>query len=387
MKPERGLPASDSELGRLVGKRVCFISPSAYPLLDPSFGGGWSGGAEAQFVTIGRELSRAGLDVHFVVGDFGQPPRSVIGNLTLHRAAFRYMGGSNKYILPDWLRLFSILREIRADYHFIKVPRHLLLLLGLYCKLHGGHLIFVGQKDSDFDEELIRKHEGALGWWLCRNGMRFVSAVIAQTETQRTGFRQTYGKDSRVVRNVLTLEPSDDVHKEEYILWVGNSSADKQSHLVPDLARALPGVQFRMIMSPGKSGDADAYIREQARGIPNLHYLGSIPFGEIAVHYKHARIFISTSRCEGFPNTFLQSWQYRTPVVSLMIDPDNAIARYGLGRVSGSIDKMVEDIRELSADLAQCEELGANATRYAYRFHSLDAAVESYLRLLKGLEK
>ena len=81
------------DITTLKGKRICFISPSAYPLLDASSGGGWSGGAEAQFVTMAKKLSSAGLDVHFIVGDFGQKKKVVINGLTIHRASFRYMGG------------------------------------------------------------------------------------------------------------------------------------------------------------------------------------------------------------------------------------------------------------------------------------------------------
>lgn len=384
MRSEQEVPDLSLKPESLAGKRVCFISPSAYPLLDPSYGGGWSGGAEAQFTTVARELSRAGLDVHFIVGDFGQPNRMELGGLTIHRAAFRYMGGSNKYLLPDWLRLLRILRDIQADYHLIKVPRHLLLLLGLHCKLHGGCLIFVGQKDSDFDESQVCKHEGRLGWWLYRAGMRLVSAVVAQTETQQVGFRQIFSKDSVVVRNVLTLEDDTDIKKDDYVLWVGNSSEDKQSHLVPELARALPHIRFRMIMSGSYRG-ADAFIRAHLNELPNLEYLGSVPFNEISRHYKHARLFISTSRCEGFPNTFLQSWQYRTPVISLMVDPDNVIERHELGRLSGDLENMVRGIQEIYGDSVLCERLGSNAHRYAYEHHSLKAAVNGYIGLLANM--
>jgi len=374
----------------LAGKRVCIVSPDAYPLLDASVEGAWSGeagGAEIQLSTIGLALARAGLDVHFVVADCGQAEQVEVGGVTAHRATFRYMGGSKKYVLPDWWRLWRILRRIRADYHLIKVPRHLLLLLGLHCRLHGGHLIYIGQKDSDLDESIIRSNEGAQGWWLYVAGMRFVGAVAAQTEVQRSGFQKKFGKDAVVIRNVLTLPDDDDISKDGYVLWVGNSSDDKQPHLVLELARALPDVRFRMIMTLTAWRNDDSFIRDQLGKLPNLEYLGAVPFGEIAQHYKRARLFISTSKCEGFPNTFLQSWQYRTPVISLLVDPDGVIGCHDLGRVSGTFDNMVRQIRELHADPALCEKLGGNAHRYAYEYHSLQSAVNGYCSLLAGLDK
>jgi glycosyltransferase involved in cell wall biosynthesis len=374
----------------LVGRRVCIVCPDAYPLLDASVEGAWNGeagGAEIQLSTIGLALARAGLDVHFVVADCGQPEQVVVGGVTAHRTTFRYMGGGKKYVLPDGWRLWRILRRIRAEYHLIKVPRHLLLLLGLHCRLHGGRLVYIGQKDSDLDEGVIRANEGVAGWWLYIAGMRFVDAVAAQTEVQRLGFQQLFGKDAVVIRNVLTLPDDNDTSKDSYVLWVGNSSDDKQPHLVLELARALPDVQFRMIMTLTAWRNDDSFIRDRLGELPNLEYLGAVPFAEIGRHYKRARLFISTSKCEGFPNTFLQSWQYRTPVISLVVDPDGVIRRHDLGRVSGTIDNMICHVRELHADPALCEKLGDNAYGYAYEYHSLGSAVSSYCDLFEGLDR
>ena len=71
------------KLSGLADRRVCFISPPANPLLVPTYGGGWSGGAEAQCVTNGRSLSCAVPDVYFIVGDFGQPAQGEIGGVTV----------------------------------------------------------------------------------------------------------------------------------------------------------------------------------------------------------------------------------------------------------------------------------------------------------------
>lgn len=344
-----------------------------------------TGGAEAQLCTVGRALSSAGLDVHFIVDDCGQAERVELEDVTVHRASFRYLGGSKLYILPDWWRIFHILRNIRADFHLIKVPPHLLFLLGLYCRSHGAKLVFVGQKDSDLDEKLVRRRDGIFSWWLYRAGLTMVDVVAAQTETQQAGYRDLFGKEAVVIRNVLTLEDDDNINKEDYVLWVGNNNDDKQAHLVPELAQALPDIHFRMIMALSPSRMDDSFIRDRLEGLSNLEYLGTVPFFEIAVHYKRARLFISTSKCEGFPNTFLQSWQYRTPVVSLLVDPDGVIERHELGRLSGTVDNMVCHIQELHSNPVLSEELGNNAHRYAYEYHSLDSAVRKYCSLFAGL--
>lgn len=368
-----------------MAKKICFISPSAYPLLDPDYGGGWSGGAEAQFVTLARGLQNEGYEVHFIVGDFGQKSRVVIDGITLHKSSLRYMGGSKAWMPLDLVRFLLVLAAVRADYHLIKVPRHLMILIATHCKLFGGELIFVGQKDTDIDEAIIRRQEGNLGWRLYRKAISMAAAVVAQTETQQRGFRELFGKSSSVIRNVLTLEQDPSPVKQDYVLWVGNSTADKQSQLVPEIVSALPDIQFRMIMSKS-AGTDDSHIRDAAEKLDNFEYIGQVPFSEIADYYKGAALFISTSRCEGFPNTFLQSWQYRTPVVSLMVDPDDVTERYTMGRVSGSIEKMISDISEFMGDDQLRLDCGNNAYDYVQREHSEEAVLRAYLEMLRSHE-
>jgi len=378
---------SNFDINAIKGKRVCFISPNAFPLLDSSVAGGCSGGAEAQFVTMAKELVKMGLEVHFIVGDYGQAEQVTFEGINVHRASFRYMGGSKKYLIPDWIILYRLLKKIQADFHFIKVPRHLLLLLGIYCKFNHAKLIFVGQKDNDLDEQLVRSLDGPIGWFLYRKGINLVRAIVAQTEVQKKGFKALFNKESIVVRNVLTLEDEDVQEKDDYILWVGNSSTDKQGELVPEIARRLPEINFKMIMSISPSQKDDTFVSEQAKTLENFDYIGSVPFSEISRYYKRSRVFISTSKCEGFPNTFLQSWQYKTPVVSLLVDPDGVIEKHQLGFLSGDMDTMVNNIKTIYNDADLLDKLSKNSYRYAYDYHSLDSAVKNYCQLMIDLSK
>jgi hypothetical protein len=61
-------------------------------------------------------------------------------------------------------------------------------------------------------------------------------------------------------------------------------------------------------------------------------------FIELARH----RVVIRTSRVEGLPNIMLQAVSAGTPVLSLSVDPDKILERYGAGFIcSGSMDEMV----------------------------------------------
>ncbi len=366
--------------------RICIVSPRAYPLLmnlnDLS-----QGGAEAQLKAIGFRLAEEGNDVHFIVDDYGQAQIVKFNNTTIHKVGLPYMGGSKLAMPGSWLKLWKVLVEINADMHLIKTPRNLLFPLGMYCRKAGSLMVFIGQMDSDADPKFIRHSEGFFGYILFRAGMKLVDHAVAQNSIQAKGFASVYRRNTSTIGNLLTLPVLDSYTKKDYILWVGNSLPKKQPYLFPEVAKRFPQYRFRMIMSVARQSPDDKAIREIAASLPNFEYLGFVPFGEIAEHYQGAKLFVSTSLREGFPNTFLQSWQYATPVVSLHVDPDGLIQRYGFGRLSSTLEQMCADVEELMEDEVKRATAGRLAKKYVEKNHSVETIVDQYRTLLSSFAK
>jgi glycosyltransferase involved in cell wall biosynthesis len=340
------------------------------------------GGAEAQFKTLGFALANMGFKVHFIVDDYGQPDIVKLDDVIIHKVALRYLGGPNYYILPAWAKLWSTLFKIEADIHLIKVPRDLLLPVGLFCKIRGKKLVFIGQMDTDVDPDFL-KRENLFAYLLFRAGLLFVNNTVGQNEKQRLGFLHSYNKKACTIRNIVTLPETNNIKVEEYILWVGNNHPKKQPEKFLLLAERLPGYQFKMIMSVTPQNSNDRHIRDRLVSVPNLEYLGFVPFSHIAPYFQGASLFVSTSKREGFPNTFLQSWQYRTPVVSLHVDPDGVIEKYNLGRHSRSFEKLQSDVKQLMDNEKLREEMGENAKKYVQKNHSADVIIPQYVKLLR----
>lgn len=366
-------------------RKICIISPSVYPLLKEGTKAESAGGAEAQLRILGLAFSEQGYDVHYIVDDFGQADIERIGNVTVHKVALKYMGGPNYYVISAWLRLWRTLSKIAADVHLIKVPRDLLLVLGLFCRMFRKKLIFIGQIDTDVDPAFLKKSSNVLSYWFFRIGMKWTDYVVAQNEKQKKGFAETYRKRTRIIKNITTLPAMDKIRKEEYILWVGNSLPKKQPEKFLELAKSLPEYKFKMIMSLTSQASDDSFIRDKLSDTPNLDYLGFIPFSKIAEYYQKASIFVSTSLREGFPNTFLQAWQHRCPVVSIHVDPDGVIKKYELGRQSLTFERFCEDIRELMEDERLRAYVGENAKNYVEANHSRNIIVQQYLDLFREL--
>ncbi|MEE9302893.1 MAG: glycosyltransferase family 4 protein [Thiotrichaceae bacterium] len=346
-----------------------------------------AGGAEAQLYTLANALAARGHEIHFIVDESGQFQTSeVIGGITLHKTSLRYMGGSNLYLLLDWIHFMRLLWRIDASLHLIKVPRNLLLPLALFARLRSRKAIYIGQRDVDTTREGVLITDSRFAYWFYRWGLYMADAVVAQTEFQRKLFAQNFAKQATVIRNVVTLKEEAEVNKENYILWVGNSSYRKQPELVLELAKRLPDCRFKMIMALIGERSSDDFITNEASKLPNFEYIGFVPFHEIGRYYSKAKLLVSTSLSEGFPNTFLQAWQHGTPVVSLQVNPDNVIKAYNLGRVSSSMDILVGDIGQLMRDENRLIEMGESSRSYVNEFHSLKKSVDDYESLFGALE-
>jgi len=96
--------------------------------------------------------------------------------------------------------------------------------------------------------------------------------------------------------------------------------------------------------------------RDEARRLSNVLFLGTMPPVEMESWFQRTKLFLNTSIREGFPNTFLQAWMNGVPVVSLNIDPDAIIERYGLGKIIGS-----EKVQQFGTDFRGLARLLVNS--------------------------
>jgi len=344
-----------------------------------------AGGAEIQLTTLGLAFAQRNYAVDFIVKDYGQAAYEECRGVGLYNVPFRHLGKSNAYLPADILNFIRTLRRINADIYLMKLPRHMLLPLALFARIFRKKVVFIGQVDADANASKQKPTDRRVATWMYRAGLFFTSAVVAQTHAQKDGFAAGFRGDVRVIRNVLTMDQDAAVAKEDFVLWVGNSGHHKQPELFVKLAQALPDRKFRMVMSLSGQRPSDDFIRAALDVTPNLEYLGFVPFAEMARHYRKAALLVSTSNSEGFPNVFLQSWQFGTPTVSLNIDPDGVIEHYELGKLSGTFGKLVEDVETLlkMSDLRQ--RLGKNAIGYAAENHAQDVVVGQYIDLFDDL--
>ena len=174
-----------------------------------------------------------------------------------------------------------------------------------------------------------------------------------------------------------------EVCKKTDVLWIANLRKLKRAEWIIYAAELLPNVDFTMI--GGVAGDYQYYsnIEERAKHISNLHFLGQKSFWEVNDWVANSRVVCCTSEYEGFPNTFLQAWSQKKPVVST-VDPSDMIVKNNLGFFVDSLDSFIKSIQILKDDNKIYSSLEENITVFFRKNYSTD---NNYIQLMKYIDE
>ena len=209
-------------------------------------------------------------------------------------------------------------------------------------------------------------------------------SVIAQTPYQQREAMARYGLNTTLIPTAYYGRASESLEKES-ILWVGQSAVYRRPWVVLELARAFPEERFVMVMPPVDTMLASV-ITKSAKQIPNLTILDYVPVDEMQFMFDRAKLVLNTAMFEGFPNTFLQTAQARSPYISLKWNPDNFLEQNSIGfGCDDSIETMKKRLKELLEDQDLRAEIGDNAFHYLEKEHCAETSIERYKSLILNL--
>ena len=365
---------------------ICFCALATYSLLSQA-NLGFVGGAELQQVLIGKELTKNGYDISFVVFDHGQKSFEVIDEIKIYKTIPKgYVLSGLKSFCFAIKSIWDALKEANADVYYQRCAGRDTGFVALFCFLKKKKFVYGLASDKDVDGTFTK---GAKVYEriLYNFGIKRAVCIIAQSEYQQGLMKKNFSKDSIVIKNPYPIEKLERSKSEPpIVLWVGTIKPEwKQPELFLKLANKIPDATFQMV--GGASANKEFYdkIKEDAERIPNLEFVGFVPYPDVNKYFKNASILVNTSSVEGFSNTFLQAWAAYTPVVSLNADPDGIICKYKLGFHSKTFEQIIKDVKTLLKDKKLREEMGVNGRKYVEREHDIKKIVERYVKLFGRL--
>ncbi len=362
--------------------KICFISLGAYPTLAEKKG--VVGGSEVQLKLLSKKLSDKGFNVSIVTNqsNYETSHETIDGIKVIKAVEYDRTHSNVEFIYRFVTSLWNALRAADSKIYICKGSSMDAGPIALFCILKRRKHLLGFASDMDVDLEYLNKRN-FLQRSLFRLAVKTADCVIAQTSHQQTLCQTNFKKSSIVIKNISPLAES--VSKKPttpIVFWAARLDREiKRPDLFIELAKLLPSAKFQ-IAGGRRSEDYYRTFRVAVDSVPNLDYVGAIPFHQIEQYFANAAIFVNTSPREGFPNTFLQAWGNGIPVVSLNVDPDEIICKYDLGFHSGNFNQMVRDVKLLLQDERLREELGQNGRHYVEREHNIEAIANRYSEVL-----
>lgn len=362
---------------RTMPKKICFVSLNSYPLLVEKATGSY-GGSEVQTTLLAKELLNHGFEVTFITYNFEFS--EIIDEFKSIKIISCMNNNDGK--ITKIMRLWKAMSKANAEIYY-----H-----------HAGGAVGIIALFSYLKRKKYLLHVASDGHFYKRDGFKFftlidklgltldillANVIITQNEFQRNFIRKHYKKSSIILKTMFPIPKSEFVKEEPpAVLWVGSIMDIKQPELFLDLAQELPMVRF--IMIGGSRGDEmlDRAIEARKKSLPNLEFLGYVPFDQIDRFFEKSSVFVNTSKFEGFPITFIQAWSCNLPVVSLNADPDEIICKNKLGYHSSSFEKMVADVQLLIKNVEMRRKFGANGRKYVENNHDIKKNMPKYLEII-----
>lgn len=204
--------------------------------------------------------------------------------------------------------------------------------------------------------------------------IRHSDRTIVETDFQYESFSREFGIKPTIIRGSHPLPTGDDFVKSNppEVLWVANAKPLKRPELFLHLATQMQGDRAQFVMVVGKTSPTYlTELRKKADLLDNLTLHEELPLDEVERLFERASVFVNTSEYESIPNTYIQAWLRRTPVVTLECDPDGIIEQNQLGFHSRTMENLLSQTRLLTENISLRTAIGNKARAYANENHSL----------------
>lgn len=347
------------------------------------------GGSEIQAHYLIEELKKTSHEIHYAFNSNIDP------KINDEKVTYHYL---HDYGNAAWINLFSLrnlLKKINPDLIYQRCRFGYTGIAANYAKRNPIKMVFHVASDNDCKKNQflsIRGFPGIITECLGQYGIKNVDLIIAQTHYQQQLLKQNFNRHSIVIPNghPVPLPPFKKANP-PIVTWIANIKTWKQPEVFIKLARELQDTNVRFVYTGRPSivsrGKYQKKLISETKKLDDLTYLGEIPIEKTNELLSKSSIFVNTSLPrEGFPNTYLQAWMRETPVVTLLVDPDDLNKKNRIGFHSCSFEKLVKDVRYLIENEDERKAMGRRARKFAVENHDIKKIGRRYLEALEELK-
>jgi glycosyltransferase involved in cell wall biosynthesis len=341
------------------------------------------GGSEIQIYHLIKEFKKKGYEIHYLYDS----------NLKISKRN----GEVQHHLLHDYTRSFSwlnflkigiLIKKISPDIIYQRSKSAYTGISAFFAKLTSTKMVYNISSDTD----CLKKNTAFprfINHHLGNYGIKTANLIIAQTRHQQNLLKNNFDLNSTLISNGHPIpNPPFKKQRPPVISWIANIKPLKQPEIFIKLAEKCQDLEARFVYAGRPTtGKYKKILTKKTKKIPNLTYLGEIPFEKTNELLSRTAIFINTSLSdkEGFPNTYIQAWMRETPVVTLNCDPDNIIRNKRIGFHSGSFENLVRDVRYLVENEDIRGEMGKKAREYAINNHDIEKIGNKYFNVFQRM--
>jgi hypothetical protein len=315
--------------------KICF-----YGNLYETLIGNVQGGGELQITILAKELAKRGVEV-IIIDPF------LSKDLVINSIEIKYVKGWNggikilRYFTHKLPSLYKTIKKVDADIYYARIRGFLHIIPFLYTKFYKK--IFIYAVASDLDVLPFRFRLRYHYFYYFIKPLQFINLLstdliltmiikysnilLVQHENQKK-IVEKKGIESILFPNLIKRLDKK-VDKKEGFVFVGSLDIRKGFKEFCDIVSQMPELLFKVVGSP--RGPKSIDLLNQLITKKNVIFYNRLANDRTIDVLASSIALLSTSKYEGFPNSFLEAWSVGTHVISLNVDPGDVIKRYNLG--------------------------------------------------------
>ncbi len=341
------------------------------------------GGAELQLFLLSTTLAQR-KDVHITFVTRGQGEYEEYEHKGIHVVKLPYHSSKQSRSIKGAYEIAKTCIKQPTDIYLQRAGGIETGILAIVARRKKKPFVYMSASNWDVDGTRVK----TLGFFvgrIYRFGLRNASLVLTQTEEQQNNLFQHERISSEILRSAHEI-PEEIEYNKDGILWISRCESLKCPEAFLALAERMPEVSFTMVCPKANSEEYFETISSRAAKIKNLKFLPGVSFDETERLFAAHRIFVCSSKYEGFPNTFVQALKWGTPVFSLYLDPDNRLADYGTGICSnGDFSKFSATVDFYNKNTGRLKNMIQNGRSYVREHHDVNKITEQLYNMLQNL--